>query len=467
MTKLAITKRAVDAARPTGAEYVVWDDTLSGFGLKVTPAGAKVYFYRYRLARPGQAAQTSPSKYTIGKHGNLTPEQARKRAKELAALVEAGVDPRKTELARFAAEDEAERVAAEQTRIENELVFEKVAARWLDHYENEKSRRPSSVALAKLVVNRHLSPKLAGKPMPRIGRTDIQLAIDAIPAKRRGIRRAVFAYSSILFGWAHKRGDIDANPVTAMAKPEAPKARDRVLRDDELAAVWNAADKLGTPFVSFFRMLILTGQRRSEVAGMQWIELDRPSATWTIPAARAKNGAAHIVPLSPEVVADLDALASAKHDKNAKLDAHGMRWPKSGLVLTTTGRTPISGMTKAKNALDDAVAKARLASGGSALEPWRTHDLRRTMATGFQRLGVRFEVTEATLNHVSGAKGGVAGIYQRHDWQDEKRVALEAWARHVGMIIARTGQNSVVVMSQSTDPSDQCAASTVKNINAH
>ena len=176
---------------------------------------------------------------------------------------------------------------------------------------------------------------------------------------------------------------------------------------------------------------------------MGWAELDRATATWVIPASRAKNGSAHIVPIAADVVAELDRLALAIQIK-AKAEApDAKRWPKAGLVLTTTGRTPISGITKAKAALDEAITKARADQGG-ALSAWRIHDIRRTMATGFQRLGIRFEVTEATLNHVSGARGGVAGIYQRHDWRDEKRTALEAWARHVAVILKPAPAANVV-----------------------
>lgn len=439
MAKASITKRTVDAAKPDAAEYTLWDDEVSGFGVKVTPAGGKVYVYRYRLARPGEAAQTAPRKYTIGKHGNLTPDQARKRAKELAALVEQGIDPRQRELDAFTAKDEAERLAEEKARLDGELAFENVATLWLDQYENEKDRRPSSVRLAKLVVNNHLKPKLKGKPMPHIGRAELQSVIDAIPSRQRGMRRAVFAYASVMFGWAAKRGDIPSNPLAGMAKPEAPKARERVLSDNELAEVWKASETMGDPFGPFFRMLILTGQRRSEVAAIGWTEVDRATATWTIPTDRAKNGVAHIVPLCPQAIMELDRLA-----KTGTTDAEGRKienWPKAGFILTTTGRTPISGITKAKAALDTAVTKA---DKGKALTPWRIHDLRRTMATGFQRLGVRFEVTEATLNHISGAKGGVAGIYQKHDWKEEKRSALETWARHVAAIIKPADKDNVV-----------------------
>jgi integrase len=453
MANASITKRAVDAAKPAAKDRFIWDAEVTGFGLKVTPAGGKVYVYQYRIARPGEAERTPAKRYTIGKHGSLTPDQARKRAKELAVLVEQGIDPRQRELDEIAAKDEAELRAQERARIEGELAFSKVAALWLDHYENEKGRRPSSVNLAKLVVNRYLKPGLGDKPMPHISRAEIQPIIDAIPVRRKGIRRAVFAYSSVLFGWVAKRGDIAVNPLTEMAKPPAPASRERVLTDGELAEVWKASATLDAPFGPFFRLLIVTGQRRSEVAAMNWAELDRTTATWTIPADRAKNGAAHIVPLNALAVVELDRLAKAAsgdgEDKEAKT------WPNGGFVLTTTGTTPISGFTKAKKALDAAIAKARRGDDvrdeetpkAEALSDWRIHDLRRTLATGFQRLGIRFEVTEAMLNHVSGAKGGIAGIYQRHDWKEEKRTALEAWGRHISSILKPAEDDKVVSLS--------------------
>ena len=449
MAKAKITKRAVDAMQAGQRDSFLWDADLTGFGLKVSPAGGKTYIYQYRLARPGEAKQTAPRRYTIGRHGALAPDQARELAHKLAAMVAIGTDPFELEAERRAAKDLAWNEAEQRARIESDLAFDRYALLWLADYEHEKGRRPSSVRLATGIVSNHLTPAFKSKPMPHIDRADLQKVLDAIPPKQKALRRAIYAYASVLFGWAVKRGDIAANPLDAMGKPEAPKARERVLAYTELAKIWQASHA-DAVFGPFYRLLILTGQRRAEVAGMEWGELDEAAAIWTIPADRAKNGVAHIVPLSASAVAELDAIAAARaaaakkednaDDKADKADDDG-KWLKAGPVLTTNGKTAISGFSKAKLALDAAIAKA---SNKVPLPNWRIHDIRRTVATGFQRLGIRFEVTEAVLNHVSGARSGVAGIYQRHDWKDEKRAALDVWARHVASIITPAEQDNVV-----------------------
>lgn len=437
-----INKTTVDRAQAGERDWFIWDQGLPGFGLKVTPAGGKVYVYQYRVAPPGEAAKTTPRRYTIGKHGPLTPDEARKRAKELAALVTQGIDPRQQELDAKAASERQKAEQAEKERRATDLEFGRIADLWLDHYEHEKGRRPASVRQARLVVDNHLRPALAGKPMPEIGRDELEPIIDELPAAKKAMRRAVHVYAAVLWGWAVRRRHAMTNPLLDMEKPAAPEARDRCLEDAELLDVWTAAASLAVPFDSFVRLLILTGQRRSEVAGMAWGELDRAAATWTIPAGRAKNKAAHIVPLSAPVVEELDRLAlKALGNKWS----NGPTWPDSGLVLTTTGKTPISGISKAKASLDGAVSKARAKDEKEPLAPWRLHDLRRTMATGLQKLGVRFEVTEAVLNHISGARSGVAGVYQRHEWGPEKRAALDAWAQHVVALGKKPGSNVVLI----------------------
>lgn len=445
-----INKTSVDKAQARNRDWFLWDDAIPGFGLKVTPAGGRVYVYQYRIAAPGEAARTAAKRYTIGKHGPLTPDQARKRAKELAALVTQGIDPRQRELDAKADSERRRAAEAERERRQTDLEFGRIADLWLADYETTPKprggkRSAASIRLAKTVVDVHLRPNLAGKPMPDIGRDDLEPIIDAIPATNVAMRRTVYVYASVLWSWAVRRRHATENPLLGMEKPAAPVARDRALKDAELLAVWNAAADLPSPFDAFMRLLILTGQRRGEVAGMVWTELDRDSATWTIPKGRAKNDRAHIVPLAPAVVAELDRLALKA--LGGKWPDKVPVWPASGHVLTTTGKTPISGLSKAKRVLDAAIDKGRKAEGRETVEPWRLHDLRRTMATGLQRLGVRFEVTEAVLNHVSGAKGGVAGVYQQHDWQDEKRAALAAWAGHVARL-GRKPQSNVVKLGE-------------------
>lgn len=446
-----ITKRTVDAAKPGRSDYVIWDDggqgTVKGFGLKVSTVGGKVYIYRYRVPVPGVPLRLiPPRKVTIGRHGAFTPEQARIRAKELAALVAQGIDPAEAKSEALAAKAEAKKLAAERARLEGELLFEKRAELWLQAFENEPKkngahRRPATIGQARNAV-RYMRAMLDGKPLPAITKADLRTVLDAIPARQHALRQQVWAYMSIFFGWALERGDIAENPMEGLSNPPGSAPRDRVLTNDELVDVWKGAEQIRAPLGAFYRLLILTGQRREEVAGMGWGELDRAAAMWTIPASRAKNGKAHLVPLAPIVIDELDRLALA-HQIKARADKlDPAAWPKAGPVLTIRRGVAIGGFSQAKALLDAAVTATR---DGKALAPWRVHDLRRTLATGLQRLGVRFEVTEAVLNHVSGARGGIAGIYQRHDWADEKRAALEAWARHVAAVLAPAEDTDNVV----------------------
>ncbi|WP_245832844.1 site-specific integrase [Sphingomonas mucosissima] len=235
--------------------------------------------------------------------------------------------------------------------------------------------------------------------------------------------RNLYALLRKLFAWAVERGDIDRSPFEQMRSPKAVASRDRVLNDAELALIAVFAGELNAPFDAYARLLIVTGQRRDEVSGMRWEELSQEAATWTIPGSRTKNGQVHVVPLGSIAQIELNSLATKG------------KWPSSGLVFTTTGTTPISGYSKAKRQLDDSIAQA----AGRRLAAWRFHDLRRTFATNMQRLGVRFEVTEALLNHVGGAKSGIAAVYQRHDWAPEKIEAINLWEAHLRSIVESAG----------------------------
>jgi integrase len=419
-----ITKRTVDALRASAKAEFLWDDELRGFGLKVTPAGNKVFMVQYRLGGRGSATK----RYTIGNYGSpWTPSGARDEAERLLQEVRKGRDPLATK--------------AERNRVVRDLAFTPYSELFMKEYVEREWKASHEDAGA--VFRLHVRPILKLKPLPDIRKSDIAALFDSIPRAKAGLRRKIHAILSRMFRWAVGRGDLDRSPMGGVEVPQAPDSRDRWLNDDELRFAWLAAGDLGYPFGPVYRLLIGTGQRREEVAGLGWKELHRATAEWIIPAARAKNGHTTTVPLTAAMIAELDKVSG------------GEKWPRKGFVFTTTGETPVSGYSRAKSRLDTAMlALARKEAKAAGEDPehvtidaWRTHDLRRTFATGMQRLGVRFEVTEAVLNHVSGARAGVAGVYQRHDWKQEKRDALDAWARHVEQVVAGSDKTNVVSLA--------------------
>lgn len=420
-----ITKKVVDQAQPGDRDLFIRDPELKGYGLKVTPGGGKTYFLEYRMGGRG----APKGRITIGRHGSpWTPDKARERAKELLELVRRGINPVSHK--------------AEQNRLAVDLAFRSYADLFVEKYA--KRHQVRSWQQAQRVLNHDIKPVLKDRPLHEIGRGEIKRLLEDLAGRAPALARYAHATLRKLFRWAVDRGDIERSPMTEMTPPAPVISRDRVLTDDELRAVWYATVSLNKPFDAFFRLLVLTGQRRSEVAGMSWAELDRASATWTISADRAKNGLAHVVPLSAPVLVELGRLATSSKDERHKGSDN---WPETGLVLTTTGKTPISGITKAKKTLDVAIAKTR---DNGALPDWRIHDLRRTLATGLQRLGTRLEVTEAIMNHVSGSRAGIVGVYQRHSWSEEKRAALDSWGAYVERLTgaAQCPSNAVELSSR-------------------
>ena len=391
-----LTKQAVDAVRPASRDVFLWDEDLRGFGLRTTPNGSKSYVFQFRMG-----GRESPSRrYTIGRHGSpWTPQTARKEAERVAILVRQRIDP-------VQADHERRRQAID-------LAFEAYVETFIDLY---LKKRWKQWPLGAGVLRREAVPVLRRKPLPAIKRSDLASVWDRLH-DRPAIARLTHATLRKLFRWAVSRGDIDRSPLEGVEPPPPVAARERVLTDSEIAEVWHGSAGLGFPFGPLFKLLLLTGQRREEVASIDWKELDREQCLWVIPSVRSKNKKPHLVPLSAPAIEVLDDIAGDKD------------WPRSGLVLSTTGKTSPSGFSKAKRRLEEWA----IANGNDQLadNPWRIHDLRRTVATGLQKLGVRFEVTEAVLNHVSGSRGGIAGVYQRHDWKEEKAAALDAWGHRV------------------------------------
>lgn len=393
-----ITKRTLDSLLGSGVSGYLWDEDLKGFGLRTSSTGAASYILQYRMG--GRESKTK--RYTIGGHGSpWTPATAREEAGRLLRLVAQGVDP----------------VEADQQRRREavDLAFSKYA----DHFAKSCTGKGWTTLVVRS-LRLHAKPVLKDKPLPKIARSDIVSVLDRMSAGQAANRRNVFAVLRRLFKWAVSRGDIDRSPMEGMETPPAVTARERWLSDAELVRIWKQAPLTHRCFGPIVRLLIVTGQRREEVTSLAWEELNRDEREWRLPGARAKNGEPNIVPLNDLAIAELDKVAK------------GESWPCRGRVFPTSSGAGFTAYSKGKTKLDKLVA----ADGGDALPPWRLHDLRRTLATGFQRLGVRFEVTEAVLNHVGASRSGVAGIYQRHDWKDEKRDALRIWNDHIAAALA-------------------------------
>lgn len=414
MPNCRLTIRSVNGAEPAGKNDIYyWDTDIHGFGLRVTPAGTKSYVFQYRLK--GRPARRT----TIGGHGSpWTPELARKEAELRLLQVRQGVDPVELEKQRRAEED---RERTETQRLAFDIYADQFVELYLkEHWADTWKTGRGTLQPIKLAF--------AGKSLMEIRRTDVAALLDGY-GKRPGARKLAHSVLRKLFNWAVDRGDLEHSPVAGMKAPKAVPARRRVLAPGELELVWDASQKLGELWGPFVRMLILTLQRRDEVASLDWSEIDLANAVWNLPAERAKNDHPHRVPLNALAISELKALGHRN----------------SGLVFTTTGKTAASGFAKAKRSLDRlmvAIAAERAEKSGKeneskTLTAWRFHDLRRTGATNLQALGVPVEVTEAILNHISGTTSGIAGVYNLYRYDPEKKRALDSWANRIEQIIGK------------------------------
>ena len=405
MANQSITIRTIRSIKPDQKRDIyVWDTRLKGFGLRTTPAGSQSFVFQYRV--DGGPARRK----TIGPVGSpWTPNTARKEAEKLLVQVYQGIDP-----------VEAKR---EAKRKKEALKFSSYCAKFAELYLKDRWRgtwKAANQTLENVVV-----PRWGNMALNEITRADIVKVLDEY-SDRPARRKEIHSVLRKLFNWALDRQDIDASPLVGMKAPKAVPARRRVLGDDEVVALWKASEKAGWPWGPFVRMLILTMQRRQEVAEMDWSEVDLEARKWILPAARAKNDEEHIIPLSNLAMAELKRLTPAR----------------KGLIFTTTGSTPVSGFFKGKRSLTEdmlAYLKARrIEEGGDPdlvdIPNWRLHDIRRTGATNLQSLGIPVEVTESVLNHISGTRAGVAGIYNRYKYDAEKRAALDAWDRKLAAL---------------------------------
>ena len=386
MPKRALTAASVERLKPPPQGQIdVFDQGYPGLALRISYGGGKtwVFFYRIggRLRRMG-----------LGTYPAVSLSEAREAWRGARQEVAQGRDPSQSR--------KRERPATN---------FAAVAEEWLRR-DQSKNRSHANVVR---ILNKDVIPVWGHLAIQDIGRRDVLDLIDGIADRGAvSMARQVHAHVHRLFRWCVGRGIIETSPMADLPKPGTKVARDRVLTDAELVAVWKGCDQLGWPFGIIFQLLLLTGARREEIGGLRWSEIsdadDAPEIK--LEGARTKSGEPHVIPISKLVAV---SIGMAPHIAN------------SDFVFTTNGKTPVSGWSRAKVRLDKLVP----------LDPWTIHDLRRTVATGMQKLGVGLQVVEAILGHVSGSRAGVVGIYQRHTYDAEKRAALNAWAAHVSALL--------------------------------
>jgi integrase len=428
---MKLTERKIEAleVKNSGKDRLVFDDEQRGLAVRVTSSGGRTYLAQYTL-------HGHKWRVPLGSCSAVSLADARDAAAAIMGDVAKGRNP---------AADRKEAAAAERAkRARDRLTLRVLIDDW--HRLHLAGQRASYAAEAVRALHRAFADWL-DSAAEDLDRASVVRALDAVARRRRrksdgasdkpkgaAMTGRTAAYGRAAFAWAVRRGMVAGNPFAELPIAKSIAKRERVLTDDEIAEIWAAAGKAATPYGTIVRLLILTGQRRGEVAGMTWGELSDDLASWTMPGERTKNGTAHMVPLSAPTCNLVRALLP--NDSNEAKRALAERRTSATLALPGAVGTPFAGWSKAKAALNNAIldARAKAAPKGAKpnpLVPWSLHDLRRTVATGLQRLGVRLEVTEAVLNHVSGTRGGIAGVYQRHDWANEKRAALDAWASHV------------------------------------
>ena len=380
-------RTVAEAALPPGkTDHIEWDDDLPGFGLRLRAGGNRSWVAQYRTA-DGRTRRTS-----IAIVAKLSPADARQAARKILAKVALGHDP------------QGEKAAQRQQAVRT---VRALIAAYLEAKQPEL--RPESFRVTKLYLTGPYFKALQVLAVIAVTRSDIAAAIRAIvrnhsTATAAAARRALSAF----FAWCIAEGELanGANPVDGSHRPADPTPRDRVLTDAELVEIWKAACQDDEPG-KIIRLLILLGSRRQEIGGMRWSELDLDAGTWTLPAERSKNRRAHTITLPPAALAIINSVPRTSRDH-------------------LFGDRAADGFTAWSNAKAD--LDRRL---GDAVKGWRLHDLRRSAATKMADIGIEPHVIEACLNHYSGHRAGVAGVYNRARYEQATKLALVKWADHV------------------------------------
>lgn len=453
MPRVNLTDAKIRALAPaaTGKRYEVQDALLPGLLVRVTDTGHKTLLLRVRI--PGRvdpkSGRVNPVRRALGDYGLINLDEARDKAREWLRLIEKGVDPQEEV-------ERQRRAEARQREKDRDNSFKALADAYIRHKRRVGHRRTDATERE---VNRHLISRWGTLPVTEIARRDVVAMVNSIVDSGK-LRTAhdVFGHARAIFGWAVDQGvyDIEHSPC-ALVRPARligeKKIRKRVLSDHELFAYWRATSRLDYPLRQFYRVLLLTGQRLNEVAGMrrrelhpdfvrllrqegeiEWSKVPRDVRLWTIPAERFKSDATHVVPLTEAVCEELASVPTFSGGDH--------------VFTSTAGKKPINGFSQAKAKLDRHMlltlrALARRAGDDPTtveLEPWVQHDLRRTVRTRLSWLRVPHEVSELVIGH---ALKGLDRVYNQHQFLDERHEALEEWAARLLSIVAPRTDNVV------------------------
>jgi integrase len=399
MPNLKFTQDAIEALKAP-SEYRVywWDNTAPGFGIRISSKGKKVWVCQYRVG--GKSVMETIATFA-----------------ELPSLKDAKTRAMRSKLAARDGENPIaeKRVARQAHQKHKSLTFADAFDRYVREYCN-RNLRPSTLKETERMFAHDIAPTLGKRPLTEITRRDIERLMEHKASTRDRPRIGRTGGSGIManrnlaklntfFAWCVRKELLTVNPAASVDRLVKEIARDRILEDEEILAFWHATETLGYPYAPMFKLLLLTGQRRGEVAGMRWAEINREKRLWTIPRERSKNDKAHFVHLSPLALQIIEAV------------------PNTGDALFGTPNN----FNLVKQRLDAEMIERH----GSAIEHWTLHDLRRTAASGMAQLNIPPHVVDKILNHTSSNLRGIALVYNRYQYLDERQNALDAWAQRV------------------------------------
>lgn len=384
-----LTEIAVRKLTPRGSQRIeLWDEKLPGFGVRVSPTGTKSFVLMYY-------ASGRKRRLTLGRYPLVSLGEARRRALDALTRVAGGDDPGES-----------------PNGDDRDFSFAKIVDDFVLMHCARHNRANHAHETARLLRARFVKA-WTNRDIRQIDRANVLRVLDdAVASGAPSAANHALAAVRKLFNWSVERGIITVSPCAGITRPAPAVSRDRVLSEHEIAVIWKGASVTPYPFGAIVQLLLLTAQRRGEVADMRWADLDLDKALWTIPAQRTKSNRTHIVPLS--------SLAMRTILSIPRID--GVR-----VFPARSGNGTFQGFSKSKQRLDDACD----------VRGWTIHDLRRSAATHLAGLGAPPHVIERLLNHTSGTFRGVAGIYNRFGYLDEMREAVETWAQQIQTLAER------------------------------